>query len=132
MQTTDMPYELHQIAHDAQANNFPVRPAAPDLPLGYVLETVKIICDCGITREHSRMLVIERSSSRGRTMRTLNGNELIYDLPISIHNCLGGTPACVTCLPLYKKLPAPTPDNNRQLKKPAPKKLSIDDLGDLL
>ena len=134
MNSTEVPYEHNLVVFDVHAHDFPIKPAAPDLPLGYVMEIVTINCDCGRTFEHSRLLVIERSSSKGRRMTPLGRSQQIYDLPITVHNSIGGTPACVHCLDSVIKLPAPEMDNSRSFKKPSEPstKLSLDDLGDLL
>ncbi len=69
----------------------------PGYPLGYVRERLEIACLCGHITRYSRLLVVERSSSKGRKIRPCGMSETVYDLEIAEVRVTGGTPACDQC-----------------------------------
>jgi len=69
----------------------------PDYPLGYVRERVELHCLCGRLFRYSRLLVVERSSSKGRKIRPCGKSESVYDIEIAEVRCVRGTPVCDEC-----------------------------------
>jgi hypothetical protein len=107
----------------------------PGYPLGYVRERVTITCHCGNIIRYSRLLVVNKTSSKGRQIRPCGLSEPVYDLEVAEVEATGGTPVCDACWDRTPHEATPRlPEPRRKIghTRPAELTLNIDDYEDLL
>jgi len=105
----------------------------PGYPLGYIRERVTITCHCGNITRYSRLLVVDKSSTKSRKIRPCGMSETVFDLEIAEVEARGGTPVCDSCWPGRREPTPHLPEPRRKIghSRPAELTLDIDDLGDI-
>lgn len=101
----------------------------PGYPLGYIRERVDLQCLCGHSVHYSRLLVVERSSSKGRKIRPCGKSESFYDLEVAEVVVRGGTNACDQCFDTRPRESVPELPGLKERIGPSKgdKELSLDD-----
>ena len=121
------------LAHEPYKDLLMPSASPPGYPLGYVRERYNIRCLCGNETHYSRLLVVERSSSKGRKIRPCGKSESFYDLEVAEITVVGGTNACDRCFDTRPRETVPKmPGLNERIgHSRGDKELDLDDLGDI-